>query len=77
MDMRFDTPIDGESPRAFEYFQAYLATPTPRSVEKLCQGNVRGKKLRSGHCIGIAVITIGWSEQQHLIRSKHGKPSIS
>ena len=45
MDMRFDTPIDGESPRAFQCFQAYLEMPTPRSIEKLCQGNVRGKKI--------------------------------
>lgn len=44
MKMRFDTPIDGESPRAFEYFQAYLGMPTPRSIEKLCQANVNGKK---------------------------------
>ena len=44
MDIRFDTPIDGESPRAFECFQAYLKMPTPRSIEKLCQANINGKK---------------------------------
>ena len=44
MDIRFDTPIDGENPRAFECFQAYLEMPTPRSIEKLSQGTVRGKK---------------------------------
>ena len=44
MDIRFDTPIDGESPRAFECFQAYLEMPMPRSIEKLSQGTVRGKK---------------------------------
>ena len=44
MGIQFDTPIDGENPRAFECFQAYLGMPTPRSVEKLCQANVNGKK---------------------------------
>ena len=44
MEMRFDTPIDGEGPRAFECFQAYLEMPTPRSIEKLCQANINGKK---------------------------------
>ena len=47
MEMRFDMPIDGEGPRAFECFQAYLEMPTPRSIEKLCQGNVRGKKSKT------------------------------
>ena len=44
MDIRFDKAIDGENPRAFECFQAYLKMPTPRSIEKLSQGTVRGKK---------------------------------
>ena len=44
MDIRFDKAIDGENQRAFECFQAYLDMPTPRSVEKLCQANVNGKK---------------------------------
>ena len=47
MEMRFDAPIDGESPRAFECFQAYLEMPTPRSIGKLCQGNVAGKKSKA------------------------------
>ncbi len=77
MEMRFDTPIDGENPRAFECFQAYLEMPTPRSIEKLCQANINGKKVRFGHCIAIAAIIIGWSEQKHLTKSKHRKPLIN
>ena len=44
MDIQFDTPIDGENSRAFKCFQAYLEMPTPRSIEKLCQANINGKK---------------------------------